>query len=230
MEPLFSSPHRRGQMEAVWVGDCRSSDDLDGKPATTSSLIFLPWISSPFLFSSSSSFLFSSPCHFLPHLPCVEVKDSLCCFWARSEWINVSFLMAPSPSSSSSATAMLSLFSRRFKCGTTTIVGEIVLLSTRVAAREVCMSSCNIGCLTDLGGKVLLVSSIVSSLPSPLCLHIIYRNNVIWSCPSYGTISLLEKCRHIQYHSPKRKCPKVETNNPYPTECFFDWLSNRICN
>jgi hypothetical protein len=54
-----------------------------------------------------------------------------------------------------------------------------VLLSTRVAAREVCMSSCNIGCLTDLGGKVLLVSSIVSSLPSPLCLHIIYRNNVI---------------------------------------------------
>lgn len=28
MESLFS-PHRQGQMEAVWAGDCRSSDDLD---------------------------------------------------------------------------------------------------------------------------------------------------------------------------------------------------------
>lgn len=69
MESLFS-PHRQGQMEAVWAGDCRSSDDLDSKPATISSLIFLSWVSSPsFLFWSSSCFLFSSPCRFLPPLP-----------------------------------------------------------------------------------------------------------------------------------------------------------------
>ncbi|EEC69359.1 hypothetical protein OsI_38480 [Oryza sativa Indica Group] len=29
MEPLFSSPHRQGQMEAVCAGGCRSSDGLD---------------------------------------------------------------------------------------------------------------------------------------------------------------------------------------------------------